>query len=584
MERHPRGDQNREYLCVQTSINAHLGTHEAGSAQAEFNCSFSAMPSVQQFRPLRRTPKPVMQGPQTAVVVGPAGEEIYTDKYGRVKVQFHWDRKGQRNDTSSCWLRVSSPWAGKSFGFIQIPRIGQEVVVDFLEGDPDQPLVTGRVYNAEQMPPWDLPANATQSGVLTRSSKGGGYLNANGLRFEDKKGSEQVWFHAEKDMSISVENDESRTVGHDETSLIQHHQKINVKKGREVYVEEDGETYYVKGLRKIFIKGHQEQVVTDGSDTFVTNKRGEYTTGDHIVLTTGKHVFKSTEAYINAGPLHFTTATDVKTLATASVALQAGTEFSAKAASFKFSATGNFDFTGNQFNRTIFEGNDTVLGANTNTYIGVSRDVAMGPATEVYSGLHNSTAAGIAVEGFLGMQVSNFIGLSISNAVALSIANSGINMGITGIDLTLAGIGLDNNGFKMLNGGAGSGAGGASMSSGATQIAALFAGIGLLGGAADGIAGAVSAQSKANADIDKLLNDPSLTPEVRARLRNAMSSRFTNSLSTDAYTGSIPQAEIDAQTASLAKGTPDAAPANDPTAGLASPAAPGDPTAAPAAN
>jgi type VI secretion system secreted protein VgrG len=109
-----------------------------------------------------------VQGPQTAVVVGPAGEEIFTDKYGRVKVQFHWDRYGKKNEKSSCWVRTSSPWAGKSFGFVQVPRINQEVVVDFLEGDPDQPLITGRVYNAEQMPPWELPANATQSGLLTR--------------------------------------------------------------------------------------------------------------------------------------------------------------------------------------------------------------------------------------------------------------------------------------------------------------------------------------------------------------------------------------------------------------------------------
>ena len=120
------------------------------------------------------TPKPFVQGPQTAVVVGPAGEEIYTDKYGRVKVQFHWDRRGKKDENSSCWIRVSHPWAGKSWGAIAMPRIGQEVIVDFLEGDPDQPIITGRVYNAEQMPPYDLPANKTQTGIKSRSSKGGG--------------------------------------------------------------------------------------------------------------------------------------------------------------------------------------------------------------------------------------------------------------------------------------------------------------------------------------------------------------------------------------------------------------------------
>jgi len=232
LERHPRGDQNAEHLCLQTSISARVAAHEADIGHDEFSCHFEAMPSAEPLRPERRTPKPFVQGPQTAVVVGPAGEEIFTDKYGRVKVQFHWDRYGSKNDKSSCWMRVSSPWAGKNFGVVLIPRIGQEVVVDFLEGDPDQPLITGRVYNAEQMPPWQLPANATQSGVLTRSSKGGAYGNANALRFEDKKGSEQVWLHAEKNQDIEVENDETHWVGHDRSKTIDHDEATHVKHDR----------------------------------------------------------------------------------------------------------------------------------------------------------------------------------------------------------------------------------------------------------------------------------------------------------------------------------------------------------------
>jgi len=239
LTRHPRADQNAEYLCLQTQISAHVSGHEAGNSDGDVQCSFAAMPSSQQYRPPRRTPKPFVQGPQTAVVVGPAGEEIFTDKYSRVKVQFHWDRLGKKNDKSSCFVRVSSPWAGKSFGFIQIPRIGQEVVVDFLEGDPDQPLITGRVYNAEQMPPWDLPANATQSGVLTRSSKGGAYGNANALRFEDKKGSEQVWLHAEKNQDIEVEHDETHWVGHDRTKTIDHDETSHIKHDRTETVDND---------------------------------------------------------------------------------------------------------------------------------------------------------------------------------------------------------------------------------------------------------------------------------------------------------------------------------------------------------
>lgn len=232
LSKHPRDDQNAQYLLTSVRIQAQVAVFDAGQSGSQIKVGFEAIPAAQQFRPPRTTPKPFVQGPQTAVVVGPGGEEIFTDKYGRVKVQFHWDRLGKKDEKSSCWVRVSQPWAGQNFGFMHIPRIGQEVVVDFLEGDPDQPLITGRVYNAQQMPPWDLPANATQSGVLTRSSKGGAYGNANALRFEDKKGSEQVWLHAEKNQDIEVENDETHWVGHDRTKTIDHDEKVHVKHDR----------------------------------------------------------------------------------------------------------------------------------------------------------------------------------------------------------------------------------------------------------------------------------------------------------------------------------------------------------------
>jgi type VI secretion system secreted protein VgrG len=228
LSHHPSEPQNAQYLCANVTIQAHVDGYEAGGSAGDFRCSFSAIPAAQQFRPARLTPKPFVQGPQTAIVVGPSGDEIHTDKYGRVKVQFHWDRYGKRNEKSSCWIRVSHPWAGKNFGMVDIPRIGQEVVVDFLEGDPDQPLITGRVYNAEQMHPWDLPANATQSGILTRSSKGGAYDNANAIRFEDKKGAEQLWIHAEKNQDIEVENDETHSVGHDRAKSIGNDEKTDV--------------------------------------------------------------------------------------------------------------------------------------------------------------------------------------------------------------------------------------------------------------------------------------------------------------------------------------------------------------------
>ncbi len=288
LERHPRADQNAEYLCAQLNLTAHLAPYEsggggggggagaaAGGGAADFQCQFAAAPSSQAFRPERRTPKPFVQGPQTAVVVGPSGDEIFTDKYGRVKVQFHWDRYGKKNEKSSCWVRVSSPWAGKSFGFVQIPRIGQEVIVDFLEGDPDQPIITGRVYNAEQMPPWELPANATQSGVLTRSSKGGAYGNANAIRFEDKKGSEQLWIHAEKNMDIEVENDETHWVGHDRTKTIDNDETVRVKHDRTETVMHD-ETITIGNNRTETVAVNE--TITIGGNRSKTIAGSEYCT------------------------------------------------------------------------------------------------------------------------------------------------------------------------------------------------------------------------------------------------------------------------------------------------------------------
>jgi type VI secretion system secreted protein VgrG len=185
------------------------------------------------YRPPCKTPIPQVRGIQTAVVVGPSGEEIYTDKYGRIKVQFHWDRLGAKDENSSCWIRVATAWAGKGWGMISIPRIGQEVVVDFLEGHPDRPLVIGGVYNAEQMPPYGLPGSATQSGLKSRSSKGGGSDNYNEIRFEDAKGSEEFYMQAEKDMNTLVKDNRSANIrdGNDSLTIESGDRSTDIKKG-----------------------------------------------------------------------------------------------------------------------------------------------------------------------------------------------------------------------------------------------------------------------------------------------------------------------------------------------------------------
>jgi len=214
---HPRKDQNREHIVVSSRIDMRHSGHESGGAdESSYSCHFTALDSREVFRPQRVTPKPVVPGPQTALVVGPAGDEIYTDKHGRVKVQFHWDRLGKKNADSSCWMRVSQPWAGKGWGVLSLPRIGHEVVVEFLEGDPDRPIITGSVFNGENLPPYVLPDNATVSTLKSRSSKGAAASNFNELRFEDKKGEEYVWFQCEKDHFHLVKNDVVQDIGHDE--------------------------------------------------------------------------------------------------------------------------------------------------------------------------------------------------------------------------------------------------------------------------------------------------------------------------------------------------------------------------------
>jgi type VI secretion system secreted protein VgrG len=219
---HPRKDQNGRYLITSVTHSAHTGAifpeTDATLQPPRYSNAFTCIPFEVPFRPPRVTPKPVVQGAQTAVVVGPDGEEIHTDKYGRVKVQFFWDRYGKKNEESSCWIRVSHPWAGKGWGAVAIPRIGQEVVIGFLEGDPDQPLIVGRVYNAEQMPPYGLPGGGVISGVKSNSTKGGGGYNE--LSFDDTKGTEKITIHGQYDMNTVVEHDQTSTIHNNRTDTI----------------------------------------------------------------------------------------------------------------------------------------------------------------------------------------------------------------------------------------------------------------------------------------------------------------------------------------------------------------------------
>ncbi|HYR91348.1 MAG TPA: type VI secretion system tip protein TssI/VgrG [Terriglobia bacterium] len=223
LQDHYRKDLNVAYLIttihhVATQDQYQVGGGGGDGGELSYHNRFQCIPFSTPFRPQRVTAQPLVQGCQTAVVVGPAGEEIYTDKYGRVKVQFHWDREGKKNENSSCWIRVSHPWAGKGYGSVSIPRIDQEVIVDFLEGDPDQPIIVGRVYNAEQMPPNGLPKAGMVSGVKSNSTPGGG--GSNEMSMDDTKGKEKITVHGQYDMATTIEHDDTQTIHNNRTITV----------------------------------------------------------------------------------------------------------------------------------------------------------------------------------------------------------------------------------------------------------------------------------------------------------------------------------------------------------------------------
>ncbi len=291
---HPRADQNALYLVLATQIDMRQAAYETSTgADSGFLCRFTLQRFDEPFRPGRITRKPSVAGPQTAVVVG-AGDagDIAPDKYGRVKVQFHWDRVGKKDANSSCWVRVASPWAGNGFGMIALPRIGHEVVVDFLEGDPDQPLITGRVHNAENMPPYELPAHASVSTVKSRSVKGA-VDGFNELRFEDKKDGEYVWMQAQKDRFEVVEETLKSQIGKDEHRT--------VKKDRKELIEGEYHLTVTKGVKQKF--DAKFSVDTAEDILFKAGKGFSLKTGKDIAVESGTAIsFKAgTDGHLKVG-------------------------------------------------------------------------------------------------------------------------------------------------------------------------------------------------------------------------------------------------------------------------------------------
>jgi len=297
---HHRDDQNANYLVTKFTCtlksDAYISSSNGENTEL-YTCKFIAISSNVVYRPQILTVKPKMTGPQTAMVVGKKGEEIWTDKYGRVKVLFHWDRIGEGDEKSSCWIRVSQSWAGKSWGSIQIPRIGQEVLVDFLHGDPDQPIIIGSVYNGSTMPPFTLPANATMSGVKSRSSKGGGGFNEFSL--EDKKGKEKIFIHGEKDQTIDIKNDCDETIGNDRHLTVKNDQIELIENNRTEEVKAD-HTEKIGKDRKLDVVGKEEKTVESSLSLTVTGDVTEVFKANYSMDVTDDIEVKGTNISIEA--------------------------------------------------------------------------------------------------------------------------------------------------------------------------------------------------------------------------------------------------------------------------------------------
>lgn len=303
---HYRADIDGDYVLTRVQHFARMGSYRAWDEQQsmEYRNDFLAIPAGTPYRPPRRATKPVVHGSQTALVTGPAGEEVYVDKHGRIKVQFYWDRVGGKDENSSCWIRVVSPWAGKGWGNVSIPRIGNEVVVEFLEGDPDRPLITGSVYNAEQTPPFELPGSGIQMGMKSRSSPGGGGYNE--ITATDTKGKEGMTIHAQYNMNTTVENDQTNTINNNRTTSV---------------AVDDSET--VGSNQSISVGANQD--ITVGADRSVTVGSNEsVTVGANQDVTVGANRSVATGATdaVDAG-------LDIERKAGVNVRLEAGVEFGA---------------------------------------------------------------------------------------------------------------------------------------------------------------------------------------------------------------------------------------------------------------
>jgi type VI secretion system secreted protein VgrG len=449
LEEFDREADNQKYLVLRSDYQMGDDQYRAGMQRQDeaFGVRLILQPLSLAFRPERRTPKPLMSGPQTAVVVGPSGEEIFTDEYSRVKVQFHWDRLGGKDENSSCFVRVSSVWAGSGWGFIQIPRIGQEVIVDFLEGDPDMPIITGRVYNAAQMPPYGLPANATQSGWKSNSSPGGGGWNE--MRFEDKKGSEEVYFQAEKDHNELVKNNETRTIGNDFAEDVGHDAKQDIGHDRTETVGND----------KSVTVGHDQTTSIGNNDTETVGVNRVLSVGSNETISIGSNssetiglnhtqtVAVAQAITVGAARVDSVGASETRTVGAAQ-SMTIGASRDVTVGASESHSIGSDDSWTIGSNRSVTVGADESMTVGGNQTENVSGDVALkvgkGRATDI------ANAEMVNVGKDMGIKVGKKFVLDVTDEITLKCGDAQVTMKkdgtitIKGKDISLIGSGKIN--------------------------------------------------------------------------------------------------------------------------------------------
>ncbi len=405
----PRDDQNADHLVLRVDYRFQDPEYQSGDTDMggeTFRVRLVAAPLALPYRPPRQTPRPVMRGPQTATVVGPAGEEIFTDAYARVKVQFHWDRLGNRDENTTCFIRVSQAWAGGGWGFIQIPRIGQEVIVDFIEGNPDRPIITGRVYNAAQMPPYGLPGSATQSGWKSNSSLGGGGYNE--LMFEDKAGAELVNFQAQKNHTLLVKNDRAKLVQHDQSDRIDNNAKHSVG----VNLDED------VGNNKTTSVGVDRTVTIGSNDTESVGNNRSLTVGVDETIGIGSNATET------IGSNHTQTVALVQTITVGAARVD-----TVGAAETRTVGAAQVNTIGalRQVSVGLAQSHD--VGASDSWTIGANQSVTIGAAHSMKVGAASSVEIGAGRTSKVGADDATSVGgalsLSVGKAAGISVAEDG---------------------------------------------------------------------------------------------------------------------------------------------------------------